>query len=759
MWHVETDYFALAVFLIMYIKEFSMHRLRRQRNIQGIKDAGDTQSEAFYFVLLFSVISTVIDIISSTVMNGCSNWWVYQILMTVYVISMPLLAVVWVGYAYILIHQNDPVRTSLKKIAMISIPYIVYTLAALSNPFTGLFFRLSSDMEYERGILFIPVGVGCIMLYSGIGLLLALFCWKKLASRHNALLLTVFFLFTAVLTWVQLAHPGWLIINAGYAVIYVWCDIAIGDQRRRELYQELEKKNMELEEAVREAKEANAAKTTFLSNMSHDIRTPMNAITGITNLMVHDKEDPAKMEIYIHKIQTASRHLLGLINDVLDMGKIESGEVALTEEPISLAEQIWQVESIIRPRAEESGQDFIICIHKISHEFLYGDAVRLRQIFINLLSNAVKYTPYGGKITFDLTEQICEDPDCAEFHIRVADNGRGMEAEFLEHIFEPFTRAENSMTSKIQGTGLGMAITKNIVDMMGGTITVQSEPDKGSCFEVVLRLKTDKIHKTVFPYGHVLLISDDEDFVENARAAFSVVKHTELEVAGTEEEADHVLLNRPVDIVLLGNSLGEQKLEDHICRLRKAAGNALLLYCCKYEERRQLIGIEHQGGVDGIVIRPFFLSTLCNTIAGIVNHGEMNENAKGSVLNGMKFLCAEDNELNAEILSAILDIKGADCDIYSNGKELVEAFRNVKAGDYDAIFMDVQMPVMDGLKATRMIRQSGNPLGKSIPIIAMTANAFSSDVQACLNAGMDAHVSKPLDIAVLERTIKSIRNR
>lgn len=230
-------------------------------------------------------------------------------------------------------------------------------------------------------------------------------------------------------------------------------------------------------------------------------------------------------------------------------------------------------------------------------------------------------------------------------------------------------------------------------------------------------------------------------------------------MAGTEEEADHILLNQLVDIVLLGNSLGDRKLQDHIQRFRKAAGDALLLYCCKYEERRQLIGIEHQGGVDGIVVRPFFLSTLCNTIAGIVSHGETNENVKGSVLNGMKFLCAEDNELNAEILSAILGIKGADCDIYSNGKELVEAFRNVKAGDYDAIFMDVQMPVMDGLKATRMIRQGDNPLGKSIPIIAMTANAFSSDVQDCLNAGMDAHVSKPLDIVVLERTIKSIRNR
>ncbi len=672
MWRVETDYFALAVFLIMYIKEFGIRRIRRQRKIQGIKDAGDIQSEAFYFVVFFSIICTMIDIISSMAMNDCRNWWIYQILMTLYVISMPLLAVVWVGYAYVLIHHDEPIRTSLKKITFITIPYIVYTLIALSNPFTGLFFKLSPDMEYERGIFFMPVGVGFIMLYSGMGLLLVLFYWKKFPLQHNALLLTIFFIFTAVLTWVQLAHPGWLIINASYAVIYVWCDITIEEQRRRILYREIEKKNIELEKTAQEAKEANAAKTTFLSNMSHDIRTPMNAIVGITNLMAHDKNDSVKMETYIHKIQIASQHLMGLINDVLDMGRIESGEVSLNEEPISLAEQVWQVESIIRPRAEELEQDFTICVHKICHEYLLGDAVRLRQIFINLLSNAVKYTPYGGKITFELTERLCEDSDYAEFYIRVVDNGRGMSPEFLEHIFEPFTRAENSMTNKIQGTGLGMAITKNIVDMMGGTITVQSELDKGSCFEVVLRFKIDKTCKITFPFGHVLLISDEEDFIENARAAFINIDNVKLSIAKTETEADKIVLNESVDMILLGGSLGDQKLENHVHQVRKVAGNALLLYCCKYEERAQLIGIEDKGGVDGIVVCPFFLSTLVNTIDGVVSRSDRNKNTGGkeSALKGMKFLCAEDNELNAEILSAILDIKGAGCDIYPNGEKL-----------------------------------------------------------------------------------------
>lgn len=748
MWHIETDYFALAVFLIMYIKEFSIRRTRRLRKIKGIIGNGDSQGEAFFFVLFFSVVSTVIDILSSSAMNNCGGWWIYQILMTVYVISMPLLAVVWVGYAYILIHHDEPVRASLKKIFLMAIPYIAYMLIAASNPFTGLFFKLSSNMEYERGVFFMPVGVGSIMFYSGAGLFLVLSGWKKLASRHNEFLLTLFFLFTGVLTWVQLAHPGWLIINASYAVIYVWCDIAIEDQRRRLLYQEIEKNALA-------AREASAAKTIFLSNMSHDIRTPMNAIVGITNLMSHDKDDSVKMESYIQKIQIASQHLLGLINDVLDMGKIESGEVSLNEEPVGLAEQIWQVESIIRSRAEESSQNFTIAIHKICHEYLLGDAVRLRQIFINLLSNAVKYTPSGGNISFELAELPCEESENAKYNIVVEDNGQGMSSEFLKHIFEPFTRAENSMTNKIQGTGLGMAITKSIVDMMGGTISVQSELGKGSRFEVNLKLKIDRSRKMTFPFERVLLISDESDFIENAKSAFSSFDKVELSIAKTEAEADDILMKQPPAVILLGGSLGDQKLENHVHRVRSAAGNALLLYCCKYEEREQLIEIENKGGVDGVVVRPFFLSTLVNVIDGLENHCE--KNAGKSVLKGMRFLCAEDNELNAEILSAVLDIKGAACDIYENGDELVKAFENVKAGDYDAILMDIKMPVMDGLQAARIIRQGKNPVGKNIPIIAMTANAFSSDVQECLDAGMDAHVSKPLDIGLLERTVKSLQ--
>lgn len=527
----------------------------------------------------------------------------------------------------------------------------------------------------------------------------------------------------------------------------------------------LEKINEELsaaiqtaEQASREAKSASKAKSEFLANMSHDIRTPMNAIVGITKLMEHDRSDPEKMDLYIHKVQSSSQHLLSLINDVLDMSKIESSEVTLNHEPISLAEQIGQVDSIIRPQVEERGQEFRIHVHEISHEYLVGDAVRLRQIFINLLSNAVKYTPYGGTVSLDLAELPSQDADCAVIGITVTDTGYGMTPEFVSHIFEPFTRAENSVTNRVQGTGLGMAITKNIIDLMGGTIRVESEPNQGSCFRVTLPVQIDKNAVCELHTKGVLLVSDEELLIRNADASF---RESEIPffTARTKAESAAVLREREVDTVLLSGFLQNPCLPSLVQMLRQEAKDAVLVFCVDYAQQERVSEILEQSGVNGLITRPFFLSNF----ARIVNQARDNtvavETENGAVLNGLRFLCAEDNALNAEILEALLDINGADCTIYPNGQKLAEAFASVKPGDYDAILMDVQMPVMNGLDATRAIRRGENPLGKTIPIIAMTANAFSSDVQDCMDAGMDAHVSKPLDIGVLERTVRAVQNR
>ena len=504
-----------------------------------------------------------------------------------------------------------------------------------------------------------------------------------------------------------------------------------------------------------ELAQASRAKSNFLANMSHDIRTPMNAIVGITSLMEHEKGDPEKLEAYIHKVQSSSRHLLSLINDVLDMSKIESAEVSLNREPIRLADQVGQVESIIRPQAEERGQRFTVRVHEISHEYLIGDEVRLRQVFINLLSNAIKYTPNGGMIDLDLTELRSDEEGRAVIGITVTDNGCGMKPEFVARIFDPFTRAEGSVTNKEQGTGLGMAITKSIVELSGGTIDVESEYGRGSSFKVVIPFDIDVDAKPEMKAETILLIPQEETLVRNMQAAFAA-SDAKLLVARSKAEIDAILSTTPVDTILLSGYINDPDLADIVRMLRSEAENAVLLFCVDYAQQEQALGIMEKVGVDGLISRPFFMSNLATTVNQLRSPSDECETSTGSILEGMRFLCAEDNALNAEILSAILEMNGASCEICSNGRKLVERFASVVPGEFDAILMDVQMPVMNGFEATRAVRESGNPLGRDIPIIAMTANAFDSDVRDCLKAGMDAHVSKPLEIAVLERTLRSV---
>ena len=516
---------------------------------------------------------------------------------------------------------------------------------------------------------------------------------------------------------------------------------------------ELDQKNTELsaavklaESATREAKAANSAKSEFLTNMSHDIRTPMNAILGITRLMESEQSMSDKMRDYIRKAHASGQHMLALINDVLDMSKIEAGKIRIVREPVSLAEQVGQIDSIIRPRAAEKAQNFMIRTHDVAHEFLVGDSMRLGQILVNLLSNAVKYTPYGGTIRLDIAELPCAIPGQAAISIVVTDNGCGMTPEFLTHIFDPFTRAESSTTNKVQGTGLGMAITKNIVDLMGGQITVESEPNRGSRFEVTLSLPIDRSTTCHVDASGILLITDDPQLADNLRV-MTRASGSDVFVCRDVHEAAQVLKQQKADVVLLSGCSGSEELPALADTLRSAAERKLLILCTDHVQASHGF---RPDGADGMLARPFFLSQLADAIDQLRNTCVARESGNVSVLNGMRFLCAEDNSLNAEILTALMALYGAACDIYPDGAQLVEAFANVRSGDYQAILMDVQMPVMNGLEAARAIRRGNNPLGRTIPIIAMTANAFVEDVQDCLDAGMNAHISKPIDISALE---------
>ena len=401
---------------------------------------------------------------------------------------------------------------------------------------------------------------------------------------------------------------------------------------------ELRQAKLAAEEAFHVAQEANRSKSSFLANMSHDIRTPMNAIVGITSLIEHECDDGEKVKEYAKKIELSSQHLLGIINDVLDMSKIETGKTTLKYADFSISELLQEMNTVFHPQANEKHQTFVITGEDIQHDWVKGDRVHLMQIFTNLLSNAVKYTQAGGIIQFIVEECQTNSSVYAKFHFMVKDNGMGMSPDFKDKIFDAFTREESSLTNKIQGTGLGMAITRNLVEVMGGTIDVESVKGQGSCFEVLLDLK--------------------------------------------------------------------------IAEQRVAAPTQ------KIQENMQDI----------------------------------------SVLKGMRFLCAEDNELNAEILTELLKIEGAECTICENGEEILKAFEQSAPGDYDMILMDVQMPVMNGYEATKAIRRSSHELAKTIPIIAMTANAFSEDIQHSLAAGMNAHISKPVAMRILEKTVRDIKS-
>ena len=389
-------------------------------------------------------------------------------------------------------------------------------------------------------------------------------------------------------------------------------------------------------EALQSAERASKAKTDFLSNMSHDIRTPMNAIIGITALMKNELHEPEKLAEHLGKLESSGQLLLGIINNILDMSRIESGKTTLHVEKMNLPQQISQLDSIIRQQAGQRSQSFTVSTN-LQHENVLADPNRLNQVLMNILSNAVKYTPTGGHIRLEV-EELPRNEHYARYRFVVQDDGIGMSADYQKTLFDPFTREERSGTNKVQGTGLGMAITKSVIDLMGGSISVESATGKGTRFEVVLE----------FP------IDTEADTVQKAQAL------------PEEEETT-------------------------------------------------------------------------------------------SPLSGMKFLCAEDNAINADILQMLLETKGASCTICPNGQEIVDAFASVKPGDYDMILMDIQMPVMDGLEATRRIRSGENPLGRTIPILAMIANAFLEDMQKSKEAGMDEHLSKPVDISALEQVVKRFR--
>ena len=525
------------------------------------------------------------------------------------------------------------------------------------------------------------------------------------------------------------------------------------DKLRREREAERRLHSQQLAEALQAAQIASESKTTFLSNMSHDIRTPMNAVLGFAALLGNEAGNPAKVREYTGKIMASGQHLLSLINDILDVSKIESGKVVLNLEKFALNDVVSSVDAIIQPMARARGQAFHLEMTGVRHEYLVGDEMRINQILINLLSNAVKYTPEGGSIWLRFIGLKQRSNQYEHIRIEVEDTGYGMTPEYLEKIFDAVTRAENSTTNKVQGTGLGMAITKSIVELMGGTIEVFSEVDRGTLFRVDLELRilegaVDRQFWEQHGISHILTVGETPEDMESARALMGDAG-LQLDAASDTGEALEQIRGGNCQLVLLDwEACGLPAART----LREALGDgAPIIILAEYgaEDLEEALALPRTGAIS----KPFFVSAFREKVTELWGEPSVPEEDAGD-LKGMRFLAAEDNEINAEILEELLAVEGAVCQVEANGRLALERFQRAAAGEFDAILLDVQMPVMNGHEAARAIRALDREDAKSIPIIAMTANAFAEDEKAALAAGMDAHVPKPLNMDLLKRVIR-----
>ncbi|MBQ6594585.1 MAG: response regulator [Clostridia bacterium] len=523
--------------------------------------------------------------------------------------------------------------------------------------------------------------------------------------------------------------------------------------------------NRRLQTAARDAENANRAKTDFLSTMSHDIRTPMNAIIGLTTIAEKNLGDVESTRDSLRKISLASSHLLTLINDILDISKVESGKLKLRPLTFSIVETVENLVNLSQPMVKEKNIEFFFHINRMEKEYLYADQLRLNQIYINILSNAIKYTEPGGRVSVEMREEESDVPGCVRLTYTVADTGMGMSPEFMKTMYQPFSRQTDSRVNSIQGTGLGLAITKQMVDLMGGTITCESEQGRGTTFTVVLDIPVaDKQRDDMRLDSMDVLIVDDDDIFLSTESDLLGSMGAAVEQARGGEDALGMIVRRheagrDYRVVIIDWKMPDMDGIETIRRIRAEVGAAIPILLISAYDWSDIEDRAKEAGANGFVSKPLFRSTLYDKINALIGEESRSVEPEDdhSDLAGLHILVAEDNDVNWEIISVMLGMFGITSDRAENGRICVDMMRAAEKGSYALIFMDVQMPEMNGLDATRAIRKLEDPWASSIPIVAMTADAFSENVTECLNAGMNGHIAKPIDIKLVIKEIRRIK--
>ena len=523
--------------------------------------------------------------------------------------------------------------------------------------------------------------------------------------------------------------------------------------------------NKMLRVMARNAESANKAKTDFLSTMSHDIRTPMNAIIGLTTIAEKKLDDREAVSDNLSKIRLASNHLLTLINDILDISKVESGKLNLSPLTFSIVETVQNLMNLSQPMIKEKNIDFSFRINHMDKEYLYADQLRLNQIYINVLSNAIKYTEPGGRVSVDLREEESEKEGCVRLIYCVADTGIGMSPEFLKKMYEPFSRQTDSRVNSIQGTGLGLAITRQMVELMNGTIDCQSETGKGTTFTIALDLPVaeKQLEEMRIEGIDVLIADDDPILLESAVDTLETLGiNAEQAQSGMEalEKARHRHeAGKDYDVIILDWKMPDMNGVETIRRIRTEVDAGIPILLTSAYDWSDIEDEAKEAGANGFIGKPLFRSRLYEKINGLLGTEAkpLEPEDDYSDLAGMNILIAEDNDINWEIISTMLGMFGVNTERAENGRICVDKMAEAGEGRYDLIFMDVQMPEMNGLDATRQIRKLANKWAASIPIIAMTADAFSENISECLKAGMNGHIAKPIDLKLVIKEIRRIK--